>query len=123
MPGLAAREAAWLASRQSRSRTTQAASSGPQQRAVYSEKPPCTWLRPLYAGSFTVPKLLGSLIDTLASSAIMRTYTSHLPTHVTFSALTALSLYTARPRPTMPCGRRWRSFVPHSIHRWLTATP
>jgi hypothetical protein len=20
----------------------------------------------------------------------------------------------------MPCGRRWRSFVPHSIHRWLT---
>ena len=35
---------------------------------------------------------MGSLIDTLARSAIMRTYTSLLPTHVTFSALTALSL-------------------------------
>jgi hypothetical protein len=68
--------------------------SAPLKDRVCREEVGCTLvlLRPFYAGSFSVPKLLGSLLDTLASSAIMRTYTSHLPTHVTFSALTALSL-------------------------------
>ena len=49
-------------------------------------------VRPFYAGSFSVPKLLESLLDTLARSACMRTYTPLLPTRVTFPALTALSL-------------------------------
>jgi hypothetical protein len=47
---------------------------------------------PRSLASAPVARCAGAVIDTLASSAIMRTYTSHLPTHVTFSALTALSL-------------------------------